>query len=78
MWLAESPLVLRGVVPTDWLQENMPEILLEKPGGGYGWSDALGQSLKVPELRSLLLLRYKVMILKNIYKRLIEVCRNSR
>ena len=64
MWLAESPLVLRGVVPTDWLQENMAEILLEKPGGGYGWTDALGRSLKVPELRSLLLLRYKVMILK--------------
>ena len=38
----------------------MAEILLEKPGGGYGWSSKLGRSLTVPELRSLLILRYEV------------------
>ena len=64
MLLAESPIVLNGIIPTYWLQENMPEILLEKPGGGYGWSVALGKSLTVPELRSLLLLRYKELKMK--------------
>ena len=38
----------------------MAEILLEKPGGGYGWSSKLGRSLTVPELRTLLILRYEV------------------
>ena len=60
-FLAESPLVLCGIIPTDWLQDHMGEILLEKPGGGYGWSSELGRSLTVPELRSLLILRYEVM-----------------
>ena len=64
MWLAESPLLLRGIVPTNWIHDNMAEILLQKPGGGYGWSEELGRSLKVPELRSLLLLRFKVKAIK--------------
>ena len=38
----------------------MAKILLEKPDGGYGWSSKLGRSLTVPELRSLLILRYEV------------------
>ena len=38
----------------------MAEVLLEKPDGGYGWSSKLGRSLTVPELRTLLILRYEV------------------
>ena len=60
MLLSESPLVLCGIVPTDWLHDNMAQLLLEKPDGGYGWSTKLGRSLTVPELRSLLILRYEV------------------
>ena len=59
-FLAESPLVLCGIVPTWWLQDHMAEILLEKPGGGYGWSSKLGRSLTVPEFWTLLILRYEV------------------
>ena len=61
-FLSESPLVLCGIIPTDWLQANMAKILLEKPDGGYGWSSKLGRSLTVPELRSLLILSYKVSV----------------
>ena len=60
MFLSESPLVLCGINPTSWLQANMAKILLERPDGGYGWSDKLGLSLMVPELRGLLILSYQV------------------
>ena len=60
VYLSESPLVLCGIVPTEWLHDNMAQVLLEKPDGGYGWSTKLGRSLTVPELRSLLILRYEV------------------
>ena len=52
-FLSESPLVLCGIIPTDWL---------EKPEGGYGWSDKLGRSLTVPELRGLHILSYEVSV----------------
>ena len=60
LFLSESPLVLCGIIPTSWLQANMAKILLERPDGGYGWSDQLGLSLTVPELRGLLILSYQV------------------
>ena len=60
LFLSESPLVLCGIIPTSWLQANMAKILLERPDGGYGWSDKLCMSLTVPELRSLLILSYQV------------------
>ena len=59
-FLAESPLVLCGIIPTWWLQDNMAEILLERPDGSYGWSSELGKSLTVPELRALLILKFEV------------------
>ena len=62
-FLAESPLVLCGIVPTWWLQDNMAEILLERPDGSYRWSNELGRSLTVPELRALLILKFAVSII---------------
>ena len=62
-WLkfcSESPLVLCGIIPTVWLEDNMVRILLQKPGGGHGWSKELGTSLMVSELRALLKLKFKV------------------
>ena len=81
-FLAESPMVLCGIIPKDWLQDNMAEILWEKPDGG--WSSKLGRSLTVPELRSLLILRYEVRLHVKIiqrclrFKQLIMVCAGAQ
>ena len=43
-FLAESPMVLCGIIPTDWLQGNMAEILLGNQttatGGAANWAVA--------------------------------------
>ena len=66
-FLAESPMVLCGIIPTWWLQDHMAEILLERPDGTYGWSSKLGRSLTVPELRTLLILRFEVGINNGLF-----------
>ena len=58
--MADSPLLLSGVVPRAQMERWLIRALLEKTGGRHGFNVDLVRSLAVAEIRAMAIIQYPV------------------